>query len=278
MTRYYCSGYDTNPGQAFAHGLGEMLKNELKDTKSIIYIPAGEGKVEKLALKYIPSFEASFKNVGINFDNIEEIEIDKTLDEEKKQKLLLKSRKSRIISPEMDREHAIELINNASMIMITGGDPYLLKSMCEKMGIMDALKNYKGVMMGYSAGAMLMSKHIIITPCSEEYPDFHIEDGLNLDGISIFPHNNTSSEEYPDVLDIGGEVYRKEDNIKVAQEYGEYYLLQDQTDDGIIYNISLIKSTNGNLEYYTENNGKIWVANSDSINLFVPELSKTIKR
>lgn len=278
MVRYYCGGYDTNPGQAFAHGLGEMLKNELKDTKSIIYIPAGAGKVEKLALKYIPSFEASFKNVGINFDNIEEIEIDKTLDEEKKQKLLLKSRKSRIISPEMDRKHAIELINNASMVMITGGDPYILKDMCEKMGIMDALKNYKGVLMGYSAGAMLMSKKIIITPCSDEYPDFHIEDGLNLDGISIFPHNNTVEDEYPEVLDIGGEIYRKEDNIKVAQEYGEFYLLQDNMNDDMSFDVSIIKSTNGNLEYYTENNGKIWLATSDGIELFVPELSKRIKR
>lgn len=162
--------------------------------------------------------------------------------------------------------------------MITGGNPYSLKSMCEKMQIIDALKNYKGVMMGYSAGAMLMSKNIIITPCSDEYPDFHIEDGLNLDEISIFPHNNTSSEEYPDVLDVCGEVYKKDDNIKVAQEYGEYYLIQDHTEDGITYDISIIKSTDGVIEYYTENNGKIWIANNDSINLFVPKLSKRIKR
>lgn len=268
MVRYYCSGYDVK--DAFGHGLADMLKTELKDTKSIIYIPAGEERVEKVANKFIPSFESSFERNGIHFENTKTNEID--------EKKIIEERKQRIINPSMTKEYAISLLENASMIMITGGDPYILKDMCEKMGILETLKKYDGVLMGYSAGAMLMSKHIIITPCSEEYPDFHIEDGLNLDGISIFPHNNTSSEEYPDVLDIGGEVYRKEDNIKVAQEYGEYYLLQDQTDDGIIYNISLIKSTNGNLEYYTENNGKIWVANSDSINLFVPELSKTIKR
>ena len=74
------------------------------------------------------------------------------------------------------------------------------------------------------------------------------------------------------------EIYRKEDNIKVAQEYGDFYLLQDNMNDDMSFDISIIKSTNGNIEYYTENNGKIWLVTSEGINLFVPELSKRIKR
>ena len=31
MIRYYCSGFDIN--NAFGHGLGDMFKTELKDTK-----------------------------------------------------------------------------------------------------------------------------------------------------------------------------------------------------------------------------------------------------
>lgn len=268
MVRYYCSGYDVN--DAFGHGLADMLKTELKDTKSIVYIPAGEEKIEKVAKKYIPSFESSFEKNGIHFENTE----DKAIKENE----LIKERKKRIINPEMTTAHAISILENASMIMITGGNPYILKEMCEKMGIMDTLKSYDGVMMGYSAGAMLMSEKIIITPCSDEYPEFHIEDGLNLDGISIFPHNNTSEEEYPEVLDIGGEIYRREDNIKVAKEYGEYYLLQDNENEDLSFDISIIKSIDGNLEYYTENNGKIWLATSDGIKLFFPELSNKIKK
>lgn len=268
MIRYYCSGYDVK--DAFGHGLADMLKTELKDTKSIIYIPAGEERVEKVANKFIPSFESSFERNGIHFEN--------TISKETDEKKQLEERKQRIINPSMTTEQAISLLENASMIMITGGDPYILKDMCEKMGILETLKKYDGVLMGYSAGAMLMSKKIIITPCSDEYPDFHIEDGLNLDGISIFPHNNTTEDEYPEVLDIGGEIYRKEDNIKVAQEYGEFYLLQDNMNDDMSFDVSIIKSKNGNLEYYTENNGKIWLATSEGIELFVPELSKRIKR
>ena len=139
------------------------------------------------------------------------------------------------------------------------------------------LQNYNGVIMGFSAGAMLMSKHIIITPCSEEYPEFHIEEGLNLDGISIYPHNNTNQEEYPNTLVVGDETYQKEDLIKVANKYGEYYLLQDYLREDGLTDVSIIKSTNGSLEFYTENDGKIWLVKSGEINL-TNSTSKSIKK
>ena len=120
-------------------------------------------------------------------------------------------------------------------------------------------------MLGFSAGAMLMSKYIIVTPCSEKYPEFHIEEGLNLDGISIYPHNNTTEEQYPENLVVGNKTYKKEDFLKVANQYGEFYLLQDHYIEDDKVDISIIKSTNGSLEYYKENNGKIWIVDSEDI-------------
>lgn len=101
---------------------------------------------------------------------------------------------------------------------------------------------------------------------------------MDFDDISIFPHNNISSEEYPEKLDLGKEIYIRDDLIKVAQQYGDYYLLQDYTEDGQTFDISLIKSTDGNIEFYTENNGKIWLANSEEVKLYIPELNIRIKR
>lgn len=243
MIRYYCSGFDIN--NAFGHGLGDIFKTELKDQKSIVYIPGSPEKIEKAKTKYIPAFTNHFKNVGINFETIN------------------------LITPDLTSEEAKTMISNASFIMLMGGDPFKQKALCEKLGILEDLKNYNGVMVGFSAGAMLMSKYIIITPCSEEYPDFHIENGLNFDGLSIYPHNNTSDENYPDTLVVGDETYQKEDLLKVAREYGSFYLLQDNETD-----ISIIKSTNGNIEFYTENNGKIWEV-SDEVNLITKSQNKT---
>lgn len=238
MMRYYCSGFDIQ--NAFGHGLGEMFKKELTSYRSIVYIP-GSSNLEKAKTKYIPAFRNHFRNIGITFDE------------------------EHLITPGMDKEEAKSLVTNASFLMLMGGDPYYQKELCTSLGIMDSLKEYLGVMMGYSAGAMLMSKYIIITPCSEEYPDFHIEEGLNLDGISIYPHNNTSSDSYPDTLVVGDETYQKEDLIKVATEYGEFYLLQDNLNLDGTTDVSIIKSINGRLEFYTELNGKIWISTEKGI-------------
>lgn len=237
MIRYYCSGFDIN--NAFGYGLGEMFRTELINTKSIVYIPAGISRVNKAKEKYVPIFTEHFRKIGIEFEEIN------------------------VITPELLREEAKKMIDEASFIMLMGGDPFEQRELCQKLGILDDLKNYKGVMLGYSAGAMLMSKYIIITPCSEEYPEFRIEEGLNLDGLSIYPHNNTSSSIYPDTLVVGDEIYKKNDLLKVAKEYGMFYLLQDHMLDNGVTNVSIIKSVNGNIEFYYENDGKIWVVEGD---------------
>ena len=252
MTRYYCSGFDIN--NAFGHGLGDMFLSELMDTKSIVYIPGSSEKIQKVKDKYVPAFTNHFKNAGIEFEN------------------------STIITPDMTKEVAQKSVREASFVMLMGGDPFKQKEMCDKLGLLEELKKYDGVMLGFSAGAMFMSKYIIITPCSEEYPDFHIENGLDLDGISIYPHNNTNEEIYPNTLVVDDETYQKDDLIKVANEYGNYYLLQDYLRDDALTDISIIKSSNGNLEFYTENNGKIWLVESDGITLINKNEKNLIKR
>lgn len=240
MTRYYCSGFDIN--NAFGHGLGDMFLSELKDRKSIVYIPGGADKMQKVRKKYVPVFTEYFKKIGIEFET------------------------STIITPDMSPAEAQQAVREASFVMLMGGNPFKQKDMCDKLGLLEVLKKYDGVMLGFSAGAMLMSKYIIITPCSEEYPDFHIEEGLNLDEISIYPHNNTNEEEYPDTLVVGDETYKKEDLIKVANQYGDYYLLQDYVREDGLTDVSLIRIANCSIEIYTENDGKIWtVKNSDIV-------------
>jgi len=253
MIRYYCSGFNIN--DPFGYGLANMIKNELKDSNSIVYIvgsPKKPKKIEKAENVHKKNFDESLTRNGIAFEN------------------------SYIIKPDTNPELAKKWIDESSFLMLMGGDPFDQKEMCEQLGIIDNIKNYKGIMMGFSAGAMLMSEYMIITPCSEEYPDFHIEKGLNLDNISIYPHNNTNSEEYPDVLDIGGEIYKKQDLLKVAKEYDKFYLIQDYLREDGLFDISIIKANNGIIEFYTENNGKIWEV-TDDISLLSSTQNKKIK-
>ena len=170
-----------------------MFKTELKDTKSIVYIPGGYKKIEKAKTKYVPTFVEHFKRIGIEFEQVN------------------------LITPDLTKEQAKEMIKNASFVMLMGGDPFEQMKICEDLDIIDDLKQFDGVMLGFSAGAMLMSKYIIITPCSLEFPKFRIENGLNFDNLSIYPHNNTSNIEYPEVLTVGEETYKKQDLIQVPR-------------------------------------------------------------
>lgn len=250
VIRYYCSGFDLN--DAFGQGLGGMFKQELKDTKSIVYLPGNPDKIELIKTKFIPIFTNHFKNSGIYFEQVN------------------------LITPELTKEEAKEIIKNANFIMLMGGDPFKQKKLCEKLDILLELKKFNGVILGFSAGAMLMSKYIIITPCSKEYPNFRVEEGLNLDDLSIYPHNNTVLEEYPEDLVVGNEKYRKRDLIEVAKKYGKFYLLQDNFREDGSTDISVIKSIDGVIEFYCENDGKIWEV-TDDVRLIIGPKSKKYK-
>lgn len=237
MIRYYCSGFDNN--NAFGHGLGDMFKEELKNTKRITYIPAGEKRVKKAISKYIPIFNNHFKNVGIIFDEVN------------------------VITPDLSKEEAKKMVQTASFIMLMGGDPFEQLKMCKDLDIVSEIKEFDGILLGISAGAMIMSKYIIITPCSEDYPDFQIGEGLNFDNLSIYPHNNTTCEDYPEELYANDELYKRVDLLKVAHEYENFYLIQDYEREDGLFDISYIKSINGDIELFTENDGRIWEAASD---------------
>lgn len=254
MVRYYCSGFDVK--NIFGHGLGEMINSELLKKDNLLFIPCGQkgydknenrDKGDNPKEKYTDSFIRQLRNVGIEFKN------------------------NYILNPNNDKDKANEFIKDANFIIMLGGDPVSMHEMIDELNIRDSLKNYTGVMMGFSAGAMNMCKYIIITPCSNEYPDFIIKEGLNLDDLTIYPHNNTSEIEFPEYIVNGEETTTTSDLIKVAKEYGNFYLLQDMENEDSTFDVSIIKSTNGNIEYYTENNGKIWLAADDGIKLYIPK-------
>lgn len=164
--------------------------------------------------------------------------------------------------------------------MLMGGNPFLQKDLIESKELRSILQNYNGVIMGFSAGAMNMSKHIIITTCSEEYPEFDIRPGLNLSNISIYPHNNFEGDVFPDKVDMAGEITTSSDLLKVAKEYGKFYCLQDHTLISGLTNVSLIRTSDSYIKIFTDNDGKVWEATELGFNLVdnIFELNKKDKK
>ena len=111
---YYASGFNIN--NAFFPSLKTRLKEDIKDYKSIVYIPASNN-LEKTVNKYVPAFTNHFKKIGIEF------------------------KETHLLTHNTSKEKAKELVNNASFIMLLGGDPYIQKELCEHLNIVNELKN-----------------------------------------------------------------------------------------------------------------------------------------
>lgn len=82
------------------------------------------------------------------------------------------------LNPYDGTEHA-QLINNAKVLFFTGGMPEKAIARMVQLGIVDAVKNFNGIVMGASAGAMLQLETYHITP-DDDYPDYGIWQGLGM--------------------------------------------------------------------------------------------------
>ena len=247
---YYSSGF--NHENAFWSELAEQLKKDIKETNRIIYIPGGnsEKSVNKALNKYIPSFTEHFKKIGIEFENVE------------------------CITPEMSEENAKELVLNSNMVFLMGGDPFSQKELFSSKGLVPILENYDGVIFGMSAGAMNMSKNIIITPMGEEYPNFDIREGLGLSEFSFYPHFNFEGTIVPEKIVLSpDETIISDDLLKVAKEHGTFYCLQDY--NGV--DVSVVRTYGDETQIFTNNNGKVWQVDFNGFEI-TDTLDKTIKK
>lgn len=85
------------------------------------------------------------------------------------------------------RDH-IAQIQNATLLFFTGGMPEKAIRRMDELGITNAVKNFGGVVMGASAGAMLQLETYHVTP-DEDYDRYHIQHGLGLvKGLDLEVH------------------------------------------------------------------------------------------
>ena len=81
-----------------------------------------------------------------------------------------------------------QLIENADVLLFTGGMPEKAIAWMGKLGITNAVKNFTGTVMGASAGAMLQLEHYHITP-DEDYDSYGLWQGLGLvKGLDLEVH------------------------------------------------------------------------------------------
>ena len=86
------------------------------------------------------------------------------------------------------KESAKEIIKNADVVYFTGGLPDRMMDRIEEFELVDVLMQHKGVIIGYSAGAVIQMKEYHLSP-DDDYPEFGYYHGLPyLDGFYLEVH------------------------------------------------------------------------------------------
>ena len=163
------------------NGLLDDLKESLKGNKSIVFIASSKDNYEKTD-SYAKVLFESLKLSGINFENY----------------YIIDSRFN---------DNIENVINNANMIFLAGGDTLKQHKFFDEINLTELLKNYGGVLMGISAGAINLEYDVYNSPeCHEDLKKESKWTGLKKSHINIEPHFVYSDKDF----DEGKKLQRKE--------------------------------------------------------------------
>lgn len=138
MRYYVLSGMDENNNYNFYKEIGNLLRKELLEFNSIVYISAYPNNFEKnLEL----SKSKKFANIGINF------------------------KKSIVLDYSYTKKQAKEIIKENNLIFLFGGDPYQQIKFMREYELIDMLRNK--VLITLSAGSINLCKDAICTKDNE---------------------------------------------------------------------------------------------------------------
>ena len=130
-----------------------------------------------------------FKNIGINF------------------------KKHYIIDNRINRKELNKILENSEVIYLIGGNPKIQMENIKKYNLKKEIKNYKGIIIGVSAGAMNQAQKVRYLNEDNKLVSY---DGLGLVDLLIYPHLNINSLE--NLIEI----------LKISK-YGKIYSLPNES-------------------------------------------------
>ncbi len=144
-----------------SNGIIEQIKKCLVKEDTFVYFASDPTCSHKTDM-YAKFVFDSFKLSGFNFKNY--IIIDDRFDGDLK-----------------------NVVDSADIVFLTGGDTKTQMDFFERIGLRNILKDYKGVIIGQSAGSMNLA-NLVVCPPEDESVSTYIWNGLGIVDINIEPH------------------------------------------------------------------------------------------
>lgn len=239
MSIYYlCSGFGME--HSFINKFGELLSADLTTRNSLVVIPCNENPEELQA--HLSFFTEQLAEAGIVFNY------------------------HVILSSVMTQEEQCNFIRNADLVYYMSGYPFEQKEFIIRNKLEEALHKYNGVVLGISAGAMNMSKYIIMVTDGPNSNETRIEPGLGLVNFSVFPHCAFSGDNFAPSFFIGSDLVDSRTLLQASQRKGDVYFLQNKTETDTL-KISFIRVENGKTQFASMFDGKVWKATENGFEI-----------
>lgn len=235
---YLCSGFGME--HSFVNKFGELLAGDVKGRNNLVVIPCTEDEGE--IKEHVSFITLQLAEAGIEFEN------------------------QIILTQSMLQEEMTEHIKAADLIYMSGGYPFIQRDFIRNNNLDDSLREYTGVVLGISAGAMNMCKHIIMVTDGENSDETRIEDGLGLVDFSVYPHCAFSGDVFAKSFYIGPDLVDSEKLLTASQNIGEVYFLQNKTETDEL-KISFVRVENGKKEFVSIYEGRVWKATVDGFEI-----------
>lgn len=178
-TLYFFSGFDREGG--FPADIGESLARDIINRKSLVFIatdPTGHEKTDSYAKVMVRWFSAS----GIEFEAVN------------------------VLDDRTDAAECEKLVKNASAVFLMGGRTLLQMQFITQNKLDAALREFDGVVMGLSAGAINMANFSFLAPYDGSpimFKGVSIADlpaiaysGIGLADISVMPHYDEGDKDF----------------------------------------------------------------------------------
>ena len=204
-----------------SNGIVDDIKNNINGNNAIVFIASSPTNIEKTDM-YSKSLFESLKLSGITF----------------KKYYVLDNRTLNKID---------EYISESDIIFLSGGDTYEEIEFFKKLNLKEKIKDYKGLIIGQSAGAINMASDVFNSPeeMDESEPVFF--KGLGLTNINVEPHFIYDTSNFDEALQYQRDAILLESyNRKIYGQCDGSHILIDRDN-----NVSICGET------YLISNGKI---------------------
>lgn len=144
---------------AFNPNTISLFRNSIQNNQNLVFINAPGFENDNL---YFDKILKCFNKIGINFDRTIEISDDSKLEE-------------------------FQSFPQNRVYFLMGGNPLTQLALIKKYDLIEELKNYDGLVIGFCAGAINLSKHSIITT-DDDFEEPLYYNGINRVNITVEPH------------------------------------------------------------------------------------------